>query len=458
MILDITRYPFSNLLTEVRKLINLGLPMMLASIAAVGIGVVDTVVAGSAGKDDLAAVALGSSLFMTVYITLIGVMTSLNPTIAQLHGAGHKSNVGEAGRQGIWFSLVLGIVGMLVILSLITPLKNYVHFSDHTENMLGDYIFYTALAMPAAMFHRAIYAYVSSLNRPKPIMWISWLALILNIPLNYIFVYGKFGLPEMGGAGCGLATLLVFIFNSLALAWYVCYDRYFSHFGLHHQFSKPNLATQKQLWRLGWPIGLSYFLESSLFTAIVWLIAPLGADTVSAQQIVISISSVIYMIPQSIGSAATVLIGFSIGKRHFARARYISGVALMLGILLSIFTIITMIVLRNELASIYTNDIDVIAIAVNIIIFAAVYQLFDFSQCIASYALRGYKITRIPMVIHAISFWLLGLIPGYFCAYTLNMGIYGFWTTLVFSLIIASIALVWYLEKCSQWAVTHRGL
>lgn len=456
MILDINRYPFTRFLSETHKLTSLGLPMMLASIAAVGIGVVDTAVAGSAGKDDLTAVALGSALFMTVYITFIGIMTALNPTIAQLHGANKPNEVGEAGRQGIWFSLLLGFIGMLLMLGLITPLKNYLDFTPKIEHMLGDYILYTALAMPAAMIHRAFYAYASSLNRPKPIMWVSWIALLLNIPLNYIFVYGKFGLPEMGGAGCGLATLLVFIFNALALGWYIQSDDYLKSFNLYQHYSKPNWQTQKQLWKLGWPIGLSYFLESSLFTAIVWLIAPLGASTVAAQQVVISISSVIYMIPQSVGAATTVLVGFALGKRQFALARYTSGVAIGVGVLLALFTIVMIVALRYPLVKLYTNDQDVIELAAVIMLFAAVYQLFDFSQCIASYALRGYKITKIPMIIHAIAFWLVGLIPGYLLAYTGQMGIYGFWTALVISLAAASIALVWYLEKCSLWVLKQR--
>ncbi|XXQ68572.1 MATE family efflux transporter [Neisseriaceae bacterium B1] len=457
MILDLNRYPFSNFRTEAAALIKLGLPMMLASIAGVGVGVVDTAMAGGAGKDDLTAVALGSALFSTFYITLIGVMTALNPIIAQMHGAGKQREVGEVGRQGLWFGALLGLLGMVLMLALIAPLKQYVEFAPHIESMLGDYIFYTALALPAAMLHRALHAYATSLNRPNSVMWVSWAALLLNVPLNYIFVYGKLGLPEMGGAGCGLATLLVFMFNALALGAYIGRERYFAPFGLFAELGRPQWAMQKQIWQLGWPIGLSYFLEASLFTSIVWLIAPLGADTVSAQQVIISLSSVVYMIPQSVGAAATVRIGFALGKRQFARARYISGVSIAFGLFLAVFTMTAMITLRYPLVGLYTDDAGVIALAVNIILFCAVFQFFDFTQCIASYALRGYKVTRIPMIIHAIAFWLLGLLPGYALAYGLDMGIYGFWTALVFSLAMAAAALLWYLEKCSKWTMVQRG-
>lgn len=458
MLFELNQYGWRRFRHESQQLIGLALPMMLAQIAAVGVGVVDTVMAGAAGKEDLAAVALGSSVFATVFITFLGIMTALNPLIAQMHGAGKTREVGEMGRQGIWFGLLLGLVGMVLMLVLIVPLKAYLNLSDKVEAQFGDYLFYVAWAMPAAMVHRALHAYASSLNRPKPIMWVSWAALILNVPLNYVFVYGKLGLPEMGGAGCGLASALVFWFNAVALGIYVARNAYFKLFGLAETWSKIDWREQKNIWQLGWAIGLSYFLEASLFTFIVWLIADLGEDFVAAQQIVISLTGIIYMVPQAVGAAATVRVGFSLGQRQFVRARYVSGVAVLLGLGLAVATVCLLVWWRHFLVALYTSDADVMAIAAHILVWAAIFQLFDFTQCIASYALRGYKITRIPMVIHGVAFWLLGLLPGYALAYGMNMGVYGFWAALVLSLGVAALALVYYLARCSAWAMRYRAL
>lgn len=447
---QLRQHPFRTFQHESKHLIALALPIMLAQIAAVGVGVVDTAMAGAAGKDDLTAVALGSAVFNTLFITFLGVMAALNPIISQLHGANQTEQVGETGRQGLWFGGSMGIMGMLIMFAAISPTQNYLQMADNVETMLGDYLFYTALGMPAAMFHRALYAYASSLNRPKPIMWVSWAALLLNIPLNYIFVYGKLGLPEMGGAGCGLATAIVFWFNAIALGLYILKNRYFQPFGLTKKFSSPNWTAQKQMWALGLPIGFSYFLEVSLFTCIVWLIANLGEDFVAAQQVVISITSITYMIPQAIGSAATVRIGYALGQGDMAMAQYRSGVSLACGLVLAVITLIVLILLRYPLVQVYTQDHDVIAIAVSIIWCAALFQLFDYTQCIASYALRGYKVTRIPMIIHGIAFWGMGLLPGYVLAYPFNLGIYGFWIALIVSLAAAAVALVYYLQKISS--------
>ena len=211
MLLDLNRFSYPVFKKEIRLLVALAVPMLLAQVAQVGIGFVDTVMAGRAGKDDLAAVALGSGVFSTVYITFIGIMTALNPMIAQLNGAGKTDEVGETGRQGVWFGLSLGLFGMLLIWALVIPFQNYLTLNDYVERTIAQYMLFTGLAMPAAMVHRALHAYATSLNRPRAIMLVSIAAFALNVPLNYIFVYGKFGLPAMGGAGCSKEIIAVAI-------------------------------------------------------------------------------------------------------------------------------------------------------------------------------------------------------------------------------------------------------
>ena len=206
----------------------------------------------------------------------------------------------------------------------------------------------------------------------------------------------------------------------------------------------------KDIWKLGWPIGFSFFLEVSLFSFIVFLIAKFGAANVAAQQVVISLTSLIYMIPQAVGAAATVRVGYALGKGQKQRARYLAGVSVVMGLLLGLFTMGALILLREPLARIYTDDMGVLALAASVLLFAAVFQLFDFTQCIASYALRGYKVTKAPMVIHGIAFWGLGLLPGYLLANQGEMGIYGFWTALIVSLAVAAVGLIWFLEQHSM--------
>ena len=267
MLFDLTRYSRAELKHETRQLLALAIPMMLGQIATVAIGVADTAMSGAAGKDDLTAIALGNSAFSTLFITFMGIMAALNPIIAQQHGAGSTHEVGETGRQGLWFGLLLGIIGMAMLFALIIPLQNYLNLSAHIKTLFAQYLAIVALGLPAALMYRALHAYTSSLNQPQPIVWINWAALLLNIPLNYLFIFGATGIaelanrfqaapavvawlaqlsiPALGGVGAGVATTIVFWFATIALAVYIAKSRHLSHFGLTQRFSLPRWQTQK---------------------------------------------------------------------------------------------------------------------------------------------------------------------------------------------------------------------
>ena len=457
MLFDLNRYRWAQFWQEARKTLVLALPILVAQVAQVGVGFVDTVMAGRVGAEDLAAVALGSNVFITVYVTFMGITVALNPILSQLFGAGKTAEVGEYGRQGLWFGLMLGILGMALLWLLIGPVKGYLKLGDYVDQTFALYLFFIALGMPAAMVHRALHAYASSLNKPKPIMLVSLAALLLNIPLNYIFVYGKLGMPALGGAGCGVASALVFWFNAVVLWLYVARQRYFARFGLMSRFSWPDWVAQGQVLKLGIPIGLSFFLEVSLFTFIGLLIVRFGVAQVAAQQVVMSITALLYMLPQSIGTALGVRVGQYIGMGRMLRARYASGVGVCMGLAGAVLTALLLLTFRHELVAFYTRDTAVVALGATLLAFAAFFQLSDATQTIASYALRGYKLTKVPMLIHLFTFWGFGLGLGALLGLYFNWGLYGFWTALIVALFGAAVALVWYLEQQSRRMAARQG-
>ena len=451
MLFELNEHSKGEVLTECRRLVRLALPILIAQAAQVGVGVVDTVMAGHA--NDLAGVALGSNVFTTLYITLLGVMAALQPIVAQSYGAGKTTEIGEQGRQGLWFGLFLGVSGMLLLWVVISPLQKQFDMGSYVNKTFGQFVFFISLGMPAAMIHRAFYAFASSLNRPKTIMVVSLIALLLNIPLNYVFVYGKFGLPALGGAGCGLASAICFWFNAIVLGIYIYRQRFFAPFALFARFEWPKWRAQWAVLMLGIPIGLSFFLEVSLFTFISLLIARFGVTHVASQQVVINITSLIYMIPQSIGIALAVCVGQAVGAQNWLRARFISGVGLIMGLIGACGTGLMLLTFRHFWVSLYTKDQNVIILGGTLLIFAAIFQLSDATQTIASYALRGFKLTKVPMLIHAITFWGLGLGIGCLLGLYFNMALYGFWLALVVSLTGAAVALVWYLNRESKLLV-----
>ncbi|MDC7707470.1 MATE family efflux transporter [Vogesella indigofera] len=447
---------------ETRTLSHLALPMMVAQIAQVATGFVDTVMAGRVSTDDLAAVSLGASIFITVYVTLMGIVSALNPILSHQFGAGETRGIGETARQGLWFGLLLGCLGALLMLAIQPLLRQWLNLPEAVEDKVMLYIDGTAFGMPAAMVHRALHAFASSLNRPRPIMVVSLIALLLNIPLNYILIHGLFGLPQLGGAGCGWATGMVIWFNAITLFVYLARNRALAGYGLTQQFSWPQWSRFPAMLKLGLPIGLSFFVEVSLFSFIALLIAQLGTLVVASHQAVLNFSSLIYMIPQSIATALTIRVGQSIGSGDYLQARLISGLGIALSIAAAVLTMLLVLLFRHQIIAMYSPDPAVVALGSTLMLFAAFYQLTDAMQTVASGALRGYKITTLPMAIHIVSFWGLGLGLGMVLGLTdwllPRLGVHGFWAALVVSLSVAGLTLVGYLSHISRQRLHRQTL
>lgn len=462
MLFHLERAGWPRIREETRTLSHLALPMMVAQIAQVATGFVDTVMAGRVSTDDLAAVSLGASIFVTVYVTLMGVVSALNPILSHQFGAGETRGIGETARQGLWFGLLLGCLGALLMLAIQPLLRQWLSLPDTVEDKVVLYIDGAAFGMPAAMMHRALHAFASSLNRPRPIMVVSLIALLLNIPLNYMLIHGLFGLPQLGGAGCGWATGVVMWFNAITLFVYLARNRALAGYGLTQQFSWPQWSRFPAILRLGLPIGLSFFVEVSLFSFIALLIAQLGTLVVASHQAVLNFSSLIYMIPQSIATALTIRVGQSIGSSDYQQARLISGLGIALSIAAALLTMLLVLLFRHQIIAMYSQDPAVVALGSTLMLFAAFYQLTDAMQTVASGALRGYKITTLPMVIHIVSFWGLGLGLGMVLGLTdwllPRLGVHGFWAALVVSLSVAGLTLVGYLSHISRQRLHRQTL
>ncbi|UTH74508.1 MATE family efflux transporter [Chromobacterium sp. IIBBL 290-4] len=454
MLFELNRASRAEIVREARQIAHLALPMMVAQIAQVATGFVDTVMAGRVGTDDLAAVSLGASVFITVYVTLMGVVAALNPILSHHLGAGDKRGFSRDAGQGLWFGLLLGTLGGALMLALEPALRHWLHMPPQVVDKVMLFITGAAIGMPAAMAHRALHAYASSLGHPKAIMVVSLIALGLNIPLNYILIHGLYGFPKMGGAGCGWATGFAFCFNCLALLAYVSWHKKFADSRILAGLTRPDWRRFAAFMKLGLPIGLSFFVEVSLFSFIALLIAELGTVVVATHQSVLNFSSLIYMLPQSVATALSVRVGHHAGAGDYKAACFISGVGMMMGLCMAGAAMILVLLLREPIMWMYSTDPRVIAMGTTLLLFAAVYQLTDAAQTIASGALRGYKLTTIPMLIHITSFWVVGLGLGILLGLTdcivPRMGIYGFWTALVISLTVAGLLLTFYLARASR--------
>ncbi|WP_372881119.1 MATE family efflux transporter [Psychromonas sp.] len=429
---------------EINKIIKLSVPIFIAQFAQTAMGFVDTVMAGGVSADDLAAVAIASSIWLPCILFGVGVLMALIPLTAQAHGANDTAGIPGIGQQGLYLALLITLPISLVLYN-----AGYLIDIMQIEPVLKDitirYLHAVLAAAPAFLLFQALRNYVEGLSLTYPAMVIGFIGLIVNIPLNWIFVYGKFGLPAMGGAGCGVATTIVYWIMLFALIIYVLYAKKLRHYPLFTSFAAIDWKTQLAIFRLGLPVAVALFFEVTIFAAVAILIAPLGAGIVAAHQIAINFSSMIFMLPMSIANAVSIRVGFNLGKASRKQAKNASYAGFTVGLTLSMFTALLTLTYKEEIALLYTNDQEVIALAVTLIVFAAMYQCIDAAQVIAAGALRGYKEMMAIFASTFVAYWLVGLPLGYTLGMTdillPALGAKGFWIGITAGLSVAAILL-----------------
>lgn len=413
----------------------------MAQLSHMAMGFVDTVMAGRVSPDDLAAVAIGSSIWMPVYLALAGILMALTPIVAHHYGAGVYDAIAPVLRQGMWLALVLGI-GAFFLLRHMTPLMEVMEIEPKVQQLTLDYLRAIAWGFPPLILYQALRSFSEGLSITRPIMVIGMLGLGLNIPANYVLIYGKLGFPAMGGVGCGWASALVMWFLCLGMGAWILRSRGYRFLPSLLQVEWPALRQQWRIIWLGAPIGIAFFVETSMFAVIALLVASLGATVVAGHQIALNFTSLLFMVPLSISMAITIRVGQLVGAGEAYQARFsaVSGIAITLGTALLFST--TIFALAPQIAQMYSPDPGVQAMAVTLLLLAALFQISDALQVSAAGGLRGYKDTRIPMLITFVAFWGIGLPLGYILGLSPwllePLGAAGFWIGLVAGLSAAA--------------------
>ena len=426
--------------SEFSQLVSLALPIMAAQLAQMGMGVVDNVMAGRFSAVDLAGVALGGAFMWPAMIMMMGFLQAVTPTIAQMHGSGRQQEIGEVVRQALWMALIASVL-IVVLLMNSRVFYEWMGVDAAAIEISVAYLQAAAWGIPGLMGYFVLRYFAEALGFTRPAMFIALFALALKIPLNYIFMYGMFGLPERGGVGCGYATAIV-MWLEFVLITVVVLSARFRHIGWQAKFSKPNLARMSRLLRIGLPIGATMFFEMGLFTSVTLMAGRLGADVVASHTIAMNVGGITFMFPLAIGIAASIRIGFNVGADKLDAARTVAKIAMLATVIIGVISIGAVVALRYSIAAIYTNDPGVLELAATLMLFVAVFQLFDNCQATAIGALRGYKDTRVPMLITLLGYWMFGfplaaaLGFGWFSD---ALGVYGFWLALILALVVVSI-------------------
>ncbi|WP_420807988.1 MATE family efflux transporter [Aliidiomarina minuta] len=438
---------------EVRKLSLLTGPIVIAQLTQMLMSVVDTLMAGRVGAVDLAAVAVGGSIWTPAMLLVFGFSMALAPVISHSHGAGDYKNMANQLQQSFYTCAISAV--LVVTLMLFAPaLLNSMDVEEAFRIMTLDYLKYILWGMPGLVLYMVLRNFCEGLSHTMPSLVIGVIGLLINIPANYIFIYGAFGAPALGGAGAGIASAIVYWGMGLSLLFYVLTAKRYQVLAPLRKLYLPDWDDIWHFVRLGFPISMSLFFEVSLFAAVAILIAPLGSVMVASHQIALNVSSVVYMVPLSISMAVTLRVGFALGSERAADAMRSYKIALVMGVGFAVVNALGMWLAGRWLASFYTDNPAIIELAGTLLGLAAIFTVSDTFQAISIGALRGYKDTRAAMVVTFISYWPFGLSVGYVLGRTdylvPAMGPAGFWIGFISGLSVAALLLTIRLFRVHQ--------
>ncbi|WP_420850963.1 MATE family efflux transporter [Pseudidiomarina sediminum] len=438
---------------ESKKLFRLTGPILIAQLTQMLMNVVDTVMAGRISATDLAAVSVGGSIWFPSTLLVFGISLALAPVISHFDGANKRNKVANITQQG-FYAAAFGSLLCLAVILCAPLILNAMDVEDAFRTITLDYLSYLIWAIPALVLYMVLRNFCEGLSHTVPSLVIGVLGLLVNIPANYILINGKFGAPALGGAGCGLATAIVLWVMALGMLVYVMWTKRFKTIGLFNKWFKPDWDDIWYIIRIGFPIATAIFFEVSLFAAAALVIAPLGATVVASHQIALNISSLVYMVPLSLSMAVTLRVGFALGAGNPANAMLSHKLATIYGMTFAAVNGLIMWLGGAWLASLYTNDQMVIQVAATLMGLAAIFTLSDTFQAVAMGTLRGYKDTKVVMLITFVSYWPFGLTAGILLSRTdylgPQMGAAGMWVGFIIGLTIAAVLLTWRLRKVSR--------
>jgi len=432
--------------SELRTIVRQATPVLVGQLAVMAFGVTDTIVAGRYSQQALAALSVGSAMFITIFVALIGVLQILLPAWAELHGAGRHEALGRSVRQSLYLAGVLTVAGFAALL-FPQPLLDWTEVPAAMQHDVRAYLSSLALALPAALLFRMYGSLNQALGKPLLVTWLQAAALALKVPLSIWFAFGGWGIDAHGAVGCGWASVVVnWLLIAGAFALLRTQDLY-TPYALWRRMERPDWHAIGHLLRLGIPAGLAVMVEVTSFTLMALFIARQGSLALAAHQIVTNLAAVIYMIPLSIAIATSARVSYWLGAGDPKRARRAirDGLKLAIGTALAIS--VTLALARYQVAAIYSGSADVIALAGALLAWLALYQIADATQAVCIFILRSYRVVVAPLVAYCVLLWGAGLAGGYLLAYR-GMGPWpamqspaAFWIMSTVALALLAIAL-----------------
>jgi len=446
---------------SVRRIVPLAWPVVVGQLAVLAFGTLDTVLVGRHATADLAALAVGGAVYITIFIGLMGVVLAISPIVGRLYGAGQLRQAGHQFWQAIWLASALGLLGCALLL-MPAPFLALAKASPEVAHKVGQYLGALACSLPAALLFTVYRGFNTAVSRPKAVMALQLAGLLVKVPLSLALVGGMpaLGVPALGVLGCGLGTMVAMWLQALAALWVLRRDPFYRAFDFGGAGQRrPDAASLRALARLGLPLGLGIGVEVTGFVFMALFISRLGALPVAGHQIAANLVALLFMLPLGLSNGCSTLVAQRIGAGDLVDARRLGwhGLLFALGLALAVGGVV--VALREQVVGFYTANPAVAAAALPLLAWVALFHAADAVQAVAAFVLRAWQVATWPMVVYVVALWGVGLGGGYALAFDVGgqvpaawHGARGFWIASTAGLTLAALTLTGLLA----WLSRHR--
>jgi MATE family multidrug resistance protein len=434
-------YPTRNWKEKIALFLSILWPILITQVGYNAMTVIDTMMSGRAGTEQLAGVAIGFNIWMPVSIGLGGILLAITPIVGQLLGKGEQQSISQAVTQGLYLSILIAVVLMGAGVFLLDPVLQLMSIEDpEVYRVAKHYLIAIGFGIIPYFASQVIRYFFDAQGYTRITMFIVLIGLPINGLLNYLLIFGKLGFPALGGVGAGYATAVTYWIILGISIWLAVRLQDFRPYKLFKQWYAPSWRAWLTQMKIGVPIGLSIFFEASIFSLVSLMIAGMfDTVTLAAHQVAMSFSSLMFMIPLSISMSLTIMVAYEVGGERYRDAKQYTmlGVISALGIMA--MGALLLLFFREQVAALYNDQREVIELAKQFFLFAIIYQLSDASQASLQGVLRGYKDVTLPFVTALISYWGIGLPTGYLLSAFTELGAYGFWVGITVGLTCAAV-------------------
>lgn len=425
---------------KISRFFKLLLPILITQVTLFSMSFFDTIMSGNSSPGDLAGVAIGVSIWTPISTGLTGILVALTTMVANLNGAKQNEKITPLVMQAIYLAGIIAIVIIIIGIFSIHPILNHMNLDPKVHRVALHFLFALSFGILPLFLYTVIRQFIDGLGKTRTTMVITVISVPVNVILNYFLIFGKAGLPRLGGVGSGVASAITY-WIIFGIAFYIIKTKKpFSTFNLLKKLPPISFATWKSILKLGVPIGLSIFFEVSVFSVVTLLLSEFDTETIAAHTVAMNFASLLYMVPLSISMALTIAVGYEVGAKEFQSAKEYSKIGLVMAVSIASFFGIIIYLFRYDVAGWYTNDPSVQILAGGFLIFAVMFQLFDAIAAPIQGALRGYKDVNATLIMMILAYWVIALPVGYALSNT-NLGAKGYWVGLIVGLGVSALTL-----------------